>query len=119
MKLLHVASRSAVVLVEAPGLYETEKPYRYTLQEIADGKKRWPRMPLAPRQEDSSRKVLSFYALFPDTQYSLCVDFGDGETEEISFRTADEKCTMDVRRFGARGDGIHNDGAAIQAAIAC
>ena len=86
MKLLHVSSRSAVVLVEAPGLYETEKPYVYTLSETADGKKRWPRMPMTPREETSSRKVLSFYALFPDTPYSLRADFGDGVTEEIAFR---------------------------------
>ena len=119
MKLLSVSSRSAALLLDAEGLYDTA-PYRYSLCETAEqNPDRWPRLKTTDRTGESTRKLLSFFGLFPDTEYAVRAVFEDGTTEELRFRTKDEVCTMDVRRFGALGDGIHNDGAAIQAAIAC
>lgn len=64
----------------------------------------------------SNRNVFSLFELAPDTEYSVTVANG-GEKEEVSFKTAKEACCVSVRDFGAAGDGIHEDTAAIQAAV--
>lgn len=56
--------------------------------------------------------VFSIYHLTPDTKYRLSIN-GIEET----FVTKRESVFLDVRRFGACGDGEKNDTAAIQAAI--
>lgn len=61
-----------------------------------------------------TRNVFSLYGLYPATRYTLCA----GGTE-LPFETAPEYALLDVRRFGAAGDGKTIDTAAIQAAIAC
>ncbi|MBR6897158.1 MAG: glycoside hydrolase family 28 protein [Lachnospiraceae bacterium] len=60
----------------------------------------------------SSRNVIELDGLEPDTSYTLSID---GMEQE--FRTRTERILLDVKRFGAVGDGVHNDTNAIQAAI--
>lgn len=62
--------------------------------------------------------VFSLFSLRPDTEYTLCVA-GETLAGELVFRTRAETCALDVRSFGARGDGEHDDTAAIQTAIGC
>lgn len=62
--------------------------------------------------------VFSFSGLEPDTEYTLTLE-GEGLHESLSFRTKGECCALDVRAFGARGDGEHDDTTAIQTAINC
>ncbi len=68
------------------------------------------------KQFTGNTNVFSLYDLKPDTAYVLGVQSGE-EREEISFRTAKETCAVDVKQFGAVGDGIHDDTDAVQAAI--
>ena len=56
--------------------------------------------------------VFSLYDLKPDTAYTVTA----GE-DSLTFRTAKEACAVDVRQFGAVGDGVHDDTDAIQNAI--
>ena len=60
--------------------------------------------------------VFSVFELKPDTDYELSVCFADTE-ETVSFRTESESCCINVRSFGAVGDGVHEDTIAIQTAI--
>ncbi len=57
--------------------------------------------------------VFSLFDLTPDTEYRVAV----GE-DELSFRTRPETACLNVRDFGAAGDGRTDDTAAIQNAIA-
>lgn len=61
---------------------------------------------------EESQNVFSLYHLEPDEEYRIRIG-----SEEKTFRTAHESVCLDVRKFGAAGDGIHDDTAAIQAAI--
>lgn len=55
--------------------------------------------------------------LLPENEYTITAAYGD-ETAQLSFKTEYEFVTLDVRSFGAYGDGIHDDTIYIQAAIA-
>ena len=102
---LFVSPRSVTFQLEDGGLYATNKPYRLVLNGQEAGV--------------ASTVVTSLYGLWPDTKYHLQAFDGDSLLAECEFRTEDESFTMNVRQFGAVGDGEHDDTAAIQAAITC
>ncbi len=105
MQELFVSSRSCSVLLDAEGDYYLRTPLRLRL----NGKDRGV----------TDRSVLSLYGLRPDTEYTLTAAAEAGAEQSLTFRTPGEAVSLDVRRFGARGDGAHEDTAALQAAICC
>ncbi len=107
MKLscLFVSCRSAALCLDDGGLYHTRRPYRVTLN--------------GAEVLTTDRVVTSLYGLWPDTEYAVSVHDGATELASLSLHTEKESYTLDVRRFGAAGDGTRDDTAAIQAAIAC
>lgn len=66
--------------------------------------------------KESDRNVNTIDGLTPDMDYMLKV-CGEDFCEEISFHTKRELCCIDVRSIGAKGDGVSNDTAFLQAAI--
>ncbi|WP_026520164.1 glycoside hydrolase family 28 protein [Butyrivibrio sp. FCS006] len=64
----------------------------------------------------TDRNVISVMGLLPDKKYKIGVDAG-GELVEKEIVTEHESVLLDVRKFGAVGDGVTSDTAAIQAAI--
>jgi len=62
--------------------------------------------------ENITTNVFSLYDLKPDTGYTVRV----GE-DSVSFTTNKESACIDVKDFGAKGDGINDDTEAIQQAI--
>lgn len=67
----------------------------------------------------STSVIQSLQNLSPDTEYQLEVHQNGSVSNEICFRTDKEFVTLDVRDFGAKGDGVHDDTLQIQAAINC
>lgn len=103
IKTLFVQARSVTVEIPDGGLYQTQRPYRLLLNGQEAG------------QTDTV--ITSLYHLTPDTEYALSVLDGEDTLAQCTFRTEKESFTLNVRRFGAVGDGVHDDTAAIQAAI--
>lgn len=102
---LFVSARSASFALDDGGLYHTKRPYRLLLNGRDAGL--------------AQTCVFSLFGLSPDTRYTLEVMDGAQPLAEAAFHTEREDYTLNVRRFGALGDGVHDDTAAIQAAILC
>ncbi len=62
----------------------------------------------------SNRNVITVSGLLPDTEYEISIESGS-QTEK--FTTGHESMLLNVKDFGAVGDGVHPDSSAIQAAI--
>lgn len=100
LKSLFVSGRSITAEIEGTTLYHLDQPQPLMLNGEAAG--------------TAETTVFTLYGLLPDTEYTLATP-----EDTLTFRTLPETVTMDVRLFGAVGDGVHNDTPAIQAAIAC
>ncbi|MBQ5330901.1 MAG: glycoside hydrolase family 28 protein [Oscillospiraceae bacterium] len=99
--LTAVGSRFAVIGIEDGGNYETAGNYCIYINEKLFTEK--------------AKSVNYVGSLRPDTEYSVRIE-GD-ESTSLNFRTSAEYVTLDVRKFGAKGDGIHDDTIFIQAAV--
>lgn len=62
----------------------------------------------------TDRNVVSLYPLKANTEYTVCVG-----TESVKLTTLGETCAVNVRDFGAVGDGKHDDTESIQTAVNC
>ena len=105
LKVLFRTSRKIVTELEDFGRFYADEPYEIWI----DGKKHM----------ESRRVIETIDGLMPDREYRISVRTPSGLEVEASARTAYEYVTLNVRKFGAKGDGIHDDTVAIQAAISC
>lgn len=96
-------ARSATIEIKDGGRYFTKKPYgiRVNGKDCAV----------------AETTVFSIFELKPETDYHIEVFDGDNKLGETSFKTDYEFVTIDVKKFGARGDGVSDDTHFIQGAI--
>lgn len=103
LKLVMTTERSAVVELTDSGRFHSTKEYDI----VINGKKAF----------TTDRTVVSIFDLKPDTDYKVEAVWSDTETFAVNLHTEAEICTLNVRDFGAYGDGEHDDTNAIQCAI--
>ena len=65
---------------------------------------------------EGETNVFSLFDLAPDRDYTVTLSMGEGEAS-LAIHTRPEACAVSVRAFGAAGDGVMDDTAAIQRAI--
>ena len=65
---------------------------------------------------EGNTNVFSLFGLKSDTEYNVTIETA-GIRESMIFRTLSERFAINVRDFGAKGDGIHDDTKAIRAAL--
>ena len=102
-ELLFLSSTSACFELKNDAPYYAPAPYALEL----DG---------APAGERNTN-VFSLFGLRPGSRHTLTLRFHGGGTEALSFAVPEETCALDVRGFGAKGDGVTDDTSALQAAI--
>ena len=103
VKVICHTARSAVLEIEDGGRYFTKKPYRVLL----NGKEALV----------TEKTITGLYGLKPEESYRAEIFDGEEKAGEAEFQTDYEFVTLDVTRFGAKGDGEQDDTHFIQAAI--
>lgn len=103
LKLVMKSARSAVIEIQDGGIFYSKSEYKVVVNET--------------EVMTTSKVVNCLFDLKPETAYTVSVISQDGEQDEVSFTTDYEFVTLNVKEFGAKGDGVAEDTAYIQAAI--
>ncbi|MBQ9437591.1 MAG: glycoside hydrolase family 28 protein [Lachnospiraceae bacterium] len=104
LNVLYLGSTSACFELENETPHYAPEPFKIFL----DGRE----------IRECETNVFSLFGLKPDEAYVLRIEGGTLK-ETLELRTLPETCALNVKSFGAAGDGIQEDTQAIQTAINC
>lgn len=101
-EILNKTARAVVIQLLGEGRYQTQ-PYEIWVN--------------GEFVREENKMVAIMNNLKPNTAYEIKCKWGNGDEADLRVETDYEFVTLNVRAFGAKGDGIADDTAAIQAAI--
>ncbi len=101
--VLFTEARSFTLELSGVGVYEAEKEYEVLVNGTCVGRYK--------------KIVQTIGGLKPNSEYRVEIHMEGEETENITVKTLKESYTLNVREFGAAGDGVRDDTTSIQAAI--
>ncbi len=101
---LVITSRSATFEIDNNQAYKCEENYDVLLNGTVVIK-------------NENKNVFSLFDLQPNTSYEIELVTREKRFCQTTFKTNDEWLCLNVKKFGAIGDGIHEDTPAIQGAI--
>ncbi len=104
LDIVYLNTRSVTLEILDESIYNSYLEYDLFVNEI-----------LHSRNND--KNVISIYDLLPDTKYNVKVVFTDSKELTTNFVTHKEFVTLNVKKIGAKGDGVSNDTNFIQATI--
>lgn len=103
IKSIFVGQREAVIEVMDKGKFESGTSFTA----FVDGKE----------YIRTKRTVISFYGLKEDSDIQIRIVDEEGKEATADIHTSSVLCELNVRDFGAKGDGVTDDTRAIQCAI--
>ena len=92
-KVIFKTSRSITLELEEYGIFYTEKEYEIWLN--------------GSFFQKSDRVIQTVYGLLPDTEYQIELKADGISLAILTASTEYEFVTLNVRKFGAAGDGVH------------
>lgn len=102
-KLIFISSRSCSMELVNNFVYETEDTFDVMLNNEVI-------------LTNFKKNIFSLYDLKPDTEYSISIKYRD-EIRTLIMKTLAEEVTLNVKKFGAKADGVTLDTNAIQACL--